>query len=558
MNKSTTIKKTSLPNGSTYELKLKSGNYRIYRDGTEIWKSTDSSKFSKETAIEMFKEAVPKISIVPTRPASQQIIDDNLKTGNEQIQQALEGQQDLSDEQAKWRQKLSDILNEAKATSEMTGTPYLDLIHQWKEEGLPEALQAKYPEGIADARMFNELITIGRGEGSLFDAVTGIEKLQDEKREIFSDYLEQKNSKNASLATELGIMTDENTGIPSYREAFNSLTPEQQSRMTPDMLRNLVALKKFDAIKAEGEKQGKVFASGMPTEEEAKTLSEGYDKRDPRIIAQEIYRDLQPNMHYMSARPFNDLQHQMANTGAGSPEDSAWGLAERDKGYAMRGEDIVNMNNLTHLVKEGNEEFGNWWDRFDNIAKSARNAMTDPLKAESDVMNPTYNRQMQNDYNQGILNQNDTEAALKLADAEMGQNQEAYAMRENARQKQQAETQQLSKEIYEFQMLAKDIDQLSGEQKQKFALLQENIWNQRFQIQQALYQMGRQAEADDLARSANNKQEFMQKIALMGKIAASAALLVATKGAAAPAVASMWAPNATQYFGQNSAGKGRY
>lgn len=488
------------------------------------------------------------------KPTSQQVVDENLSKGNDTIQQALSDQQGLTEEQAKYLQKKSAILNEAKRISDLQGIPYLDLIREWQINGLPENLQELYPEGIGDARLYNELVSIGKGEGSLYDAVEDIENIQKQRDAILEEHLAAKEQRNDALAAELGLMTDEETGIPSHSEYYNRLTPEQKAHMTPDMLQNLVRLKQLEDLKARGRDQGMVFDKGLPTPEQASQL-EAYDMSAPTKQAEELYSKLQPNLNYISARPYNDLQHQLANTGAGSPEDSAWGLAERDKQYAMRSEDISNMTNLTNMFATNARTYGDWWNNFDNIAKSARSAIADPLKTEGDVMNPAYERQDRKEYNQGILNQNDTEAALKVADANAAGDQEVHRLREQARMQQQAEGQQLANSVYEFQMLAKDIDKLSGEQQQKYAALQEDIWNNRARIITMLRQEGRAQEAFELEKAAADKREFMQKVALIGKIGLSVGMLAASGGSAAPGVAAMWAPQAAQYFGQNSAGK---
>ncbi len=523
-----------------FSCRLVHGNYRIYDgNGQEIWKSDGKTQQDKEEAIQKINDIARRYKTNASKPKND-IVKENLEEANKTIQEALSNQVNLTDEERARLQKMSTFIESARTISTLTGENEEDIIKNWKLN--PETLPDQLKDLELDDATFNQLIRNSRGTSNLYDFSTTVEEKQQERRKPVEDIRKIQEEKRESLADELELMTDPNVGVPSYQTLWNALSDEQKETMTPDELRRLNRERELDQAKQQSFNNANVLGSMAPQEGD---IQFNWENPDYGAIKNIWDRDYRPGYQYTSRGPYDQREHELAAAGHARGSSSIMGNAEA-RSRAIKMEDLDAMTKLQNLVRGGNLGNQEIIGGLDRLYQAQRGASFEPIAKESKIMNEDLQRQADQEYKDNVFNRDVAQAEMNLANTEMNENLQLQQMLENRRLQEMQQYEGLANQIYQLGMLTQNINQLSGEQQQQYAMLQENLWQNRAKIIDMLQRSGREAEAFELQKSANSKAEFMERLAVLAKIAGTIGLVAAQQY---PAAAALWAPNAASHIG---------
>lgn len=528
-----------------FTCRLVHGNYRIYDvNGQQIWKSDGKTHGDKEEAIQKMRELARK-QHNNTSKLKKDIVKENLEEANKVIQEALANQVDLTDEERARLQKLSTFIESIRTISTLTGENEEDIIKNWKLH--PETLPDQLQDLELDDATFNQLIRNARGTSNLYDFSTTVEEKQQERRKPVEDIRRIQEEKRESLADELELMTDPKVGVPSYQTLWNALSDEQKEIMTPDELRRLNRERELDQAKQQSFNNANILGSIAPQEGDIRF---NWENPDYAAIKSIWDRDYSPTYQYTSRGPYDQREHELAAAGHARGSSSIMGNAEA-RSRSIKMEDLDAMTKLQNLVRGGNLGNQEIIGGLDRLYQAQRGASFEPIATESKIMNEDLRRQADQEYRDNVFNRDVAQAEMNLANTEMNENLQLQQMLENRRLQEMQQYEGLASQIYQLGMLTQNIKELSGEQQQQHAMLQENLWQNRAKIIDMLQRSGREAEAFELQKAANNKAEFMERLAVLAKIAGTIGLVAAQQPVAA---AALWAPNVASHIDSNKGG----
>ena len=446
-------------------------------------------------------------------------VDKKLEEAQKEIEEALATQKDLTEEQRSDLERQYNYLQTLNATARRTGRKARDIVLEWDShpESRPEALQ-----GINwNDKIFNYLYSMAGGDKNIEHLEDTIKHGQEARRDVVDNLYNLNREKEQSLADYLGLMTSENVGIPAYQTLWNTLTPDQQETITPDQLRMLQREQELSKGKAQSTQFANLFTSMAPQEGDIHM-----QWTDPSYgnVKSVWDQDFLPNYQYTSTGPYNQREHELAAAGHARGSSSIMGNAEARKN-AIKLENIRAMRELQDLFRGGNQGNREIIDSLDSLSRAQRGAAFEPIKTEADIIGKDLQRQSDEAYRDNVFTKDIAQGEIRNINAEMQENTSLYNLLEQQRSQELQQYQGLANEIYQYAMLSQDIDKLSGEQKQQYAMLQEGLWQNRQQIIEFMKRAGREQEAWELQKVANDRNAFLEKVVLGGKIVATAAAI---------------------------------
>ena len=524
-----------------YTCRLVHGNYRIYdANGQEVWKSNGKTQADKEEAQAQVRWYVQQYNN-QNSPVKNDVVKDNLEESQQNLQDSLSNQKELTDEERRKQQKLLDFLTAARARSYKTGESFEDIVKDWalNAENLPENLRE---EGALDDETFNQLMMFAKGPSNLTSIIDSIEEKQRRRRNALDKLYEEENERENSLSDELNLMTDPNVGTESYKSLWDSMTDEQKEKLTPDQLRRLGLERDLEKGKQESFKQGDLMSNLMPGQD----FNLNWNDQPTYEAAKNIWeQDYKPNYAYDYAQPFDQKEHEFAAGGHAKGSSSIEGNAA-DKERALHREDLENIRLIQNMLESSHRARGDTIGQMDQLAGASRNAFGSPVERGANLVGNDLKRGGDQDYRDKVFKKDLAEADMNLGTAEMGEDLNSYLLNENQRTQDLQQYQGLASQIYQFGMLSENLSQLGAEKQQEYAMLQEQLWQSRAQIVAMLRKLNMQEEAFELQKAEASKQDFMQKLMLIAKIGGTAALAAMGQPVAA---ASLWAPNLASALG---------
>jgi len=464
---------------------------------------------------------------------SAQSVDKKLEEAEKGIEQALINQKDLTEDQRKGLVDQYSFLQALNAEARRTGKKARDIVLEWDRN--PELRQEGLQEANWNDKVFNYLYSMSGGDKNIEGLEDTIRQGQESRRDTIGGLHQLGEAKDQSLGDYLGLMTSENAGVPAYQSLWNTLTPEQQETMTPDKLRMLQREQELSQGKQQSAQFADLFTSLAPKEGELnlKHTDPSYD-----AVKNVWDREYAPNWKYGYAAPYNQREHELARFGHAKGSSSIMGNAEARK-KAMGMEDIDAMTKLQNMFRSGNQGNREIIDSTTALSKAQQGAVFDPIKAEADVMGRDLQRQSNETYQDNVFAKDVAQGEINNANAEMQENASLHNLIEQQRVQELQQYKGLADEIYQYGMLGQDIEKMTGEQKNQYAQLQEKIWQDRERVVALLKSAGREEEAWELQKTANDRSAFMQKLVLGGKIAGTIAAIYFQQPQVAAAI---WSP----------------
>lgn len=185
---------------------------------------------------------------------------------------------------------------------------------------------------------------------------------------------------------------------------------------------------------------------------------------------------------------------------------------------SIKMEDLDAMTKLQNLVRGGNLGNQEIIGGLDRLYQAQRGASFEPIATESKIMNEDLRRQADQEYRDNVFNRDVAQAEMNLANTEMNENLQLQQMLENRRLQEMQQYEGLASQIYQLGMLTQNIKELSGEQQQQHAMLQENLWQNRAKIIDMLQRSGREAEAFELQKQQIIKQNLWKDLLYLLKL----------------------------------------
>jgi hypothetical protein len=521
-------KRVSPTTNITYKVKLVHGNYRVYKNGAEIWKS--EGKENKD-----FEAAKHWVNIT-------------LKNDDESAQKPKESEEEKPPEPSPFDNMASqtkdfrdlrgfeyDLTEFIKAESRKTGIPkseILDGINSDPENNMPSYIKEKHPEysqRIPDGIYNNVsyLITQKDDTGKLGDI---FDEAREKRDGITSDLKEKTLGRRADQDdTELAMLLNPEISGNKYSDLFDLLTDEQKATANPETLRRIAQEQEGQKLKDLGNQQS----------EEAGVVKSKIEL-DPLKLWQTVSDTYQAPTDYDSDSIYNKRSHNLAASGHGPGSSSLnYNASQKDKSR-YESDHKGKLELFDRFLNHGTMSRSDWI----NVNKEQGRSMSDPFKTSADSLNQSINRDNENQYKQDIFKKDIATGEINNEGQNLNESLSMYNTNASVNQAQQQQAMNTLDSIYQLGLQEQNFNQLNEEDKRKVELQRENIWAQR---QQVLIDLGKlnlaKQEREDLerARKVKSKMEF---ISLITKVAAAAAITIGTGGAGAPAALALFAPEA--------------
>ena len=529
----------------TYKIKLVHGNYRVYKNGTEIWKSEGKTKDDFEAAKHWLNATLNN-----DNKKAQQKVEPEVEQPAEEPPTPLENAADIAGQFGNLKGFEYDLTEYIKAESRKTGIPRSDIlagIVSDPENNIPPYIREKHPEysqRIPDGIYNNIAYLITQKDetatlGEIFDETR-------EKREgITSDLKEDTLGRRFGQdQTEMAMMLSPEISGNKYSKLYDLLTDEQKATVTPEILRRIEQAQEAQRIQDLGAKQ---------SEEAGKVKNK--IELDPVKLWQTVTDTYQPPTDYDSDSLYNKNSHLLAAAGHG-PGSSSLNYNASQKDRARHEFDHkAKLGLFDRFLNHGTMSRNDWI----NLNKEQGRSMSDPFKTANDAMNQSINRDNENQYRQDVFKKDIATGEMNNEGQSLNEALTMYNTNASVDQAQQQQAMSTLNSIYQLGLQEQNFNQLNEEDKRNVELQRENLWAQRQQVLAMLGQLNlAQKEREDLQKAAKTKSK-MEFIGLITKIAAAAAITIGTGGAGAPAALALFAPEAgsvlaktPDYFGNSA------
>jgi len=530
----------------TYKIKLVHGNYRVYKNGKEVWKSEGKTEKDFETA----KFWANALLNNDNKQAQQ-----NMKPEPEVEEPAEESTPlinaaELTDQFGKLKGFEYDLTEYIKAESRKTGITRSDIlagIVSDPENNIPPYIREKHPEysqRIPDGIYNNIAYLITQKDetatlGDIFDKTR-------KNREGIISYLKEDTlgKRFDQEQAEMAMMRSPEISGNKYSELYDLLTDEQKATVTPEILRRIAQEQEVQKIKDLGAQQ-RAEAGNVKSQIEL----------DPVKLWQTVTDTYQPPTNYDSDSLYNKNSHLLAAAGHGPGSSSLdYNASQKDRAR-QESDHKAKLELFDRFLNHGTMSRNDWI----NLNKEQARSVSDPFKTAADAMNQSINRDNENQYRQDIFKKDIATGEMNNEGQSLNESLAMYNTNASVDQSQQQQAMSTLNSIYQLGLQEQNFNQLNEEDKRNIELQKENLWAQR---QQVLVQLGQlnlaQKEREDLQKAAKTKSK-MEFIGLITKIAAAAAITIGTGGAGAPAALAMFAPqaagmlaNTPGYFGNSA------
>ena len=529
-----------------YKVKLVHGNYRVYKNGTEIWKSEGKDNKDFEAAKHWLN-----VTLKNDNKQAQQ----NVKPEPEVEQPAeeptpLENAADLTNKFGNLKGFEYDLTEYIKAESRKTGIPRSDIlagIISDPENSIPPYIREKHPE-------YSQRIPDG-----IYNNIAYLITQKDETAtlgEIFDDTREKREGITSGLKeetlgrrvdqddTELAMMRNPEISGNKYAGLFDRLSDEQKATVTPEMLRRIEQEQETQKMKDLGEQQS-TEAGNVKSQIEM----------DPLKLWQTVSDTYQAPTEYDSDSIYNKRSHNLAASGHGPGSSSLnYNASQKDKAR-YESDHKGKLELFDRFLNHGTMSRNDWI----NTNKEQGRSISDPFKTAADAMNQSINRDNENQYRQDVFKKDIATGEMNNEGQSLNEALTMYNTDASVNQSQQQQAMNTLNSIYQLGLSEQNFNQLNEEDKRAIEQQRENLWAQK---QQVLIQLGQlnlaQKEREDLQKAAKTKSK-MEFIGLITKIAAAAAITIGTGGAGAPAALALFAPEAGSalsktpgYFGNSA------
>ena len=535
MSKYNYTRTTTLEN-HTYRVIFKNGHYRVYYSppgGGE----TEIAKYGKTAEDKRLAEGkVDNLTGVKNKELQGKQLEKAQAEKPAEEPTPFENAADITKEHRSNKEAEYALTEHLKAQSRKTGIPISELLNDMVAKGVPEHLKEKYPEladGIPDP-IYNDisyLITQKDDTETLGDI---FDESKNKRSEIVSDLKENTVGKREGQeGAELSLMLDPNVNGEKYSGLYDRLSEDQKASATPELLRRLAQEQEGQKLKDLGNRQ---------SEETGEVKNQ--INMDPTSLWNTVEGIYQSPIKYDSDSLYNRRGHQLANAGHGF-------------GSTTLNDNEANRNRARHESDHrGKLELFDRFMNYGNISRGdfikmnqeERNSMSDPFKTSADAMNQSLNRDNENQYRQDVFQKDLATGEINNEQQSLNESLNMHNNQAAVNEQQQQQAANTLNSIYQLGIDEQNFNQLNDQQKNDLEVQKQNMWAQRQQILIQLGQLNLNQQAQEDLREAKRAAARGDKIAFFAKIAATAAILIGTGGAGAPAAASIWAPSAGNHL----------
>ncbi len=481
--------------------------------------SMDTKKTFKE-AIDLYKKDNPDFSqqqkTTATPPPLNEVYEE-LDETKEGLNQVIEGKKADTETEKNYLEAFNDWLNRIYKVADLTGENPLDLakrIYQSPDSPPEEFADLIEKYGLPEDEVYNALINRTAPIKYLGDLNEEIEDLQSDRRETLNKMEDASKKREASLATELGILTDETTGIDTYKKLYDLLTPEQRSQLTPSMLRRISYETDLNKMNRTSQEHGDVIDKQINRDLNldlgpAPTMDEARDQW--RSSKEDGYA-------YQWSKPYEQQASNVAAMGHSAGSSAFEGAQEKAGRYRdledLHGSQILHHQNLnTYQAKQ------NMAKTLGDLSDSYQKTFGEPLKIAEDILGRNTQAEFNQNYQQNVFNKDIAEGRMKLDTQEMNEASSLYNMLNQANDKEMQVMQGLRSQIYSLKML---LNQFSDEQLRNnvdFIKLKEELWRNRQVIVAEFDRIGNDKAAREIEHADKESNNWLKTIASLANVA---------------------------------------
>jgi len=482
-------------NGDTFQLILKSGHYRLYKNNVnqELWRSEgEDIEDLNAAAKQLDVHSTGSVKITPKEPDRSSIPEmteaqDTVNAANNEIASVISAAADSGEID----QRLANYI-QYKIYKGANGLELLQKMDEDSETLDDKAWSELYGElPKVNQESFNKIFRSIKGEGSLYDTIKGIEEVKEKRGSVVED-LKEKSKDKHGLADRL---VDHSDQMQEETDEFLETSKNQSS-----FLNRLLPGDDFK------------LNWNTPT---------GYD------AAKEIWqKDFEGKTNYKTLGPFDQYEHNTAAEGHGAGSTSLESN-ETARGKARSLEDLEMMERINNLLKSSENSRRLSIEDIKNLGGASRDAHKDGIETSSKTMGAAFNQEGIQKYRQNVLDKDLAEGEINHINQSGEEDKLIGTLKQDKLAQQEQAAVNLNSNIANLKILAEEAKKGSAQSIQNYNLALENIWINREAVYRQLRAEGRGVELDKLQNSQNNKKEWMELIKGMAPIVIGAGLAIA-------------------------------
>lgn len=520
--------------GNIWKLKLASGNYRVYKNNREVYKS-DGKKDSDLNDAKAYLDTALKAS-KNSQKVSPALQKNNEETRSQQdnLAQTFQKQADLTGQKADDEQLFSNYINKILAQSRQTGKEPLEILAEMSDE--------KDSQGnpVLSAHLFNRLYSAIEGNREIKSLEEIIREKQGDRRGYLDTLETLPEDKKALDNSTRDMLVNPNMGINAYQNIYQNLPENQRQNLTPEKLHQINTAKGLDTLQTEGEKDSSLYSRLMPKDNFA--IDWNMPSLDKAKGLYDQWKD--PNYVYGSEQPFLEREHQLGaaghSTGSSTLENN-----ETAKQGAKNREDIENIVMIQQALEREHRAKGDTIGFIDKLRQGKQAPLEQSLKTSEDILGKQFGREQDRYKNQQDLQTRIAEGGLNVTGAELGEDTDLHKIRAQ-QSKGEGETLQNTNDlVYQYLMKVQDIERAGIQKDQAFRDTEQSLWERRENVIIGLEQLALQKKelkykVDELkqASKAKNYDLFFKVLGTIGSTAIATAIGGPAAGLAALAGSS--------------------
>ncbi len=512
--------------GNIWKISIQSGNYRVYKNGLEVFKADGKKNSHKEDAIDFMRARMT--SLKPARPAP--TVEE--ATQADRLNEANNSEIDLTEGMASNEDEYRDIINYILAEHRRTNTPPIEILEKITEDPslLPEEIRSKFSkEGnyVLKDQLINRLHNVIGGDTVLTSLEDRLREKQESRKSIYDELADLPEKKQELDQATLEMMVAPETGIQNYQDIWEKASDETQENLTPQKLHSLDTMQGLGKLKTQGQEQSDLYSKLMPD----KDFSINWGNNPTYENARDTYnQDFKPNYNYSSSSPFDQRGHQLAASGHALGSTSLENN-ESGKQRAMHKEDLENIFNVQRMLETEHRARGDTLKQIEGLGNAGRSSLGEPIKTSEDVLGRQFDRDFDQGQKQNEFKTNIAEGGMSLNTTEMGEEASLYNLLKSQNQETQAEGQQLNHTIYNYLMNAEQLRKGGVEEQKQLEAMDQQMWANKQQVINSIKALALQERsldmqetAKELERSQNNKNAWLKILGTLGGAALAAAV----------------------------------
>ena len=311
----------------------------------------------------------------------------------------------------------------------------------------------------------------------------------------------------------------EGVNAPPNPLEYEETPPNPQENLDPDLLRKIALEREGEELKELGRRQS----------QEAFDVKDSMNF-DPTSLWDTVNDTYQPPTIYDSDKQYDKKAHQLGIMGHGFGSTSTLENREGKNRARYESDHRAKLDLFDRFMNYGTINRNDWI----RMNQEERNSMTDPFKTSADVMDTAIKRDNDNQYKQDVFRKDVAEGEMSNQDKNLFEELDMYNTENKMMDQRRQESINTAARLYDLARETQNFTNLDQVQKA-------NLWAQRQQILQGWEGLRLNAEQQKAVQEAKEEAKKGASIAFFTKLAAAAAIIVATKGAGTPAAISIMA-----------------